>query len=120
MLAQHGMYTYCIVSRVEGFWPDGQENDGAGTAFPRPPSVRPEREREESGSRICMHGSGHNRRRKGKKGRKNPPFPSGLFCPLFTQRKEEGKGGGEGGGKGDPEKRGSDIRDEKVGDSPIT
>ena len=86
----------CIVSRVEGFWPDGQENDGAGTAFPRPPSVRPEREREKSLvlESVCMEaGITGGERREGR----TLLFPSGLFCPLFTQRKEEeGKAGREG------------------------
>ena len=104
MLAQHGMYTYCIVSGVEGFWPDGQENDGARTAFPRPPSVRPDsREREESGSRICMHGSGHNQRRK--KGGKDPPFSLRAILSSFHTA-EGGREGWEGGGARRPGKEG--------------
>ncbi len=64
-----------------------------------------------------MHGSGHNRRRK--KGRKDPPFSLRAILSSFHTAEGGGREGREGGGKGDPEKRGSDIRDEKVGDSPI-
>ncbi len=82
----------------------------------RPSVPTPEREKSLVLESVCMEaGITRGGRREGR----TLLFPSGLFCPLFTQRKEEGKAGREGGGKGDPEKRGSDIRDEKVGDSPI-
>ncbi len=91
MLAQHG-----IVSGVEGFWPDGQENDGAGTAFPRPPSVRPEREREKSLvlESVCMEagitGGG------GREGR--PSFSLRAILSSFhtAEGGREGRQGGRG------------------------